>query len=468
MTDQRRDLLDKLKAIETTASPVRLGTRPSRRDGDRARARPVRGRHQRQADADVRLQQLPRPDARAGGRGRRARRAPASTAPARPARARPTARLSLHEDLEREFADWFGKRHALIFSTGYQANLSVIGGLCGADDIILIDSDSHASIYDATRHTAVAGRRLPPQLAGKPAQEARAPAGRPAQPAGRRRRALFDPRRRGAAPRDRRGVPRLRRVSAGRRSALARHVRSRPASAAPRRRASSTEVDFIVGTFSKSLAGVGGVCVSDHAELRALHFLARAYVFTASGSPANVASVRAAVRVIREHPELRDRLWANVRQISRRSAEARLPHRPDRVADRADLHRRGRTHDCAVAGTARRGALREPDRAARLPAGRVRAAGELLGRAHRRAHHARARHLRARGRRRRASPSDGRTRLRRLPRIRQIQPSRRYQAAVCATPSRRSSAATTPRCVAQPIDATDKSLSRQLDHTASD
>src|SRR5919197_5540653 len=57
--------------------------------------------------------------------------------------------LSLHEDLERDFADWFGKRHAIIFSTGYQANLSVIGGLCGPADVILIDSDSHASIYDA-------------------------------------------------------------------------------------------------------------------------------------------------------------------------------------------------------------------------------------------------------------------------------------------------------------------------------
>ena len=57
------------------------------------------------------------------------------------------------------------------------------------------------------------------------------------------------------------------------------------------------------------------MCVSDHAELRALHFLARAYVFTASGSPANLASVRAAVRVVREHPELRDRLWSNVRRF---------------------------------------------------------------------------------------------------------------------------------------------------------
>jgi 8-amino-7-oxononanoate synthase len=75
------------------------------------------------------------------------------------------------------------------------------------------------------------------------------------------------------------------------------------------------QADFIVGTFSKSLAGIGGVCVSDHRELRALHFLARAYVFTASGSPANIASVSAAVRVIRQQPELRDRLWANIRQL---------------------------------------------------------------------------------------------------------------------------------------------------------
>src|ERR671931_855046 len=62
--------------------------------------------------------------------------------------------FALHEALERDFAKWFGKRHAIIFSTGYQANLSLIGALCGPDDVILIDSDSHASIYDATRQTA--------------------------------------------------------------------------------------------------------------------------------------------------------------------------------------------------------------------------------------------------------------------------------------------------------------------------
>src|SRR4029450_690188 len=63
------------------------------------------------------------------------------------------------------------------------------------------------------------------------------------------------------------------------------------------------------------LAGIGGVAVSDHPELRVLHFLARAYVFTASGSPSNVASVGAALTIIRQQPELRERLWANIRQL---------------------------------------------------------------------------------------------------------------------------------------------------------
>jgi len=57
------------------------------------------------------------------------------------------------------------------------------------------------------------------------------------------------------------------------------------------------------------------VCVSNHSELRALHFLARAYVFTASGSPSNIAGVSAAVDVVRSHPELRGQLWANVHRL---------------------------------------------------------------------------------------------------------------------------------------------------------
>jgi 8-amino-7-oxononanoate synthase len=222
--------------------------------------------------------------------------------------------LALHEDLEREFAEWYGKRHALIFSTGYQANLSLIGGLCGADDVILIDADSHASIYDATRQTAskvIAFRHNSPESLRRKLERL---------PAGHRNRlvvveGLYSIRGDVAPLREIVDVCRLHGAYL-----LVDEAHSL-GTFGPRGLGCAEDqgvldgVDFVVGTFSKSLAGIGGMCVSNHRELRALHFVARAYVFTASGSPSNIASVRAAIRVIRHHPELRERLWANVRML---------------------------------------------------------------------------------------------------------------------------------------------------------
>ena len=222
--------------------------------------------------------------------------------------------MSLHEDLERAFADWFGKKHALIFSTGYQANLSVIGGLCGPDDVILIDGDSHASIYDATRQTTsqvVAFRHNSPSSLRKKLERL---------PRGQRNRlvvaeGLYSIRGDVAPLRDLVSVAREFDAYVMIDEAHSLGTFGPTGLGCAEDQGVLDQVDFIVGTFSKSLAGIGGVCVSDHQELRALHFLARAYVFTASGAPAMVASVRAAVRVIREHPELRDRLWSNIREL---------------------------------------------------------------------------------------------------------------------------------------------------------
>jgi 8-amino-7-oxononanoate synthase len=222
--------------------------------------------------------------------------------------------LALHEELEREFADWFGKRHAIIFSTGYQANLSLIGGLCGPDDVILIDGDSHASIYDATRQTAaqvVAFRHNSPESLRKKLERL---------PKGPRNRLVVVE----GLYSIRGDVAPLVEISAVCRAygayllvdeAHSLGTYGRTGLGCAEDQGVLDQVDFVVGTFSKSLAGIGGVCVSNHPELRALHFLARAYVFTASGSPSNIASVRAAVRVVREHPELRDQLWSNVRHL---------------------------------------------------------------------------------------------------------------------------------------------------------
>ena len=75
------------------------------------------------------------------------------------------------------------------------------------------------------------------------------------------------------------------------------------------------DVDFVVGTFSKSLGGVGGFGASSHPKFDVLRFCARPYMYTASASPATVASVAEAIRIIERKPKLRKRLWANAQQL---------------------------------------------------------------------------------------------------------------------------------------------------------
>jgi 8-amino-7-oxononanoate synthase len=75
------------------------------------------------------------------------------------------------------------------------------------------------------------------------------------------------------------------------------------------------DVDFVVGTFSKSLGATGGYCVSNHAELEAIRFAIRSYIFTASPSPSVIASTRVALRLLQERPELRERLWENAHRL---------------------------------------------------------------------------------------------------------------------------------------------------------
>ena len=222
--------------------------------------------------------------------------------------------LGIHEELERQFADWFGKRQAIIFSTGYQANLSLIGGLCGPGDVILIDSDSHASIYDATRQTAsqvIAFRHNSPDSLRRKLERL--------GPSDRNRlvvvEGLYSIRGDVAPLRDVVAVSKAHGAYLLVDEAHSLGTYGPSGLGCAEDQGVLDQVDFVVGTFSKSLAGIGGVCVSDHRELRALHFLARAYVFTASGSPSNIASVGAAVRVIRRQPEMRERLWANIRQL---------------------------------------------------------------------------------------------------------------------------------------------------------
>ena len=221
--------------------------------------------------------------------------------------------LAVHRDLESELAGFYGKRQAMVFTTGYQANLGIIAGLCGPDDVVVLDVESHASIYDGAR---LSGARIFAFRHNSPADLRRKLA---IQPHGGRCLVVVE----GLYSIGGDVAP-LEEIVAACREAGAFLVVDEAHSfgAYGARGLGCAEaqgvlenVDFVVGTFSKTLAGVGGFCVSDHTALKALHFTARAYVFTASGSPSNIAGVQAALAIVRSDPSYRHRLWENVRRV---------------------------------------------------------------------------------------------------------------------------------------------------------
>ncbi|MEQ1728388.1 MAG: aminotransferase class I/II-fold pyridoxal phosphate-dependent enzyme [Vicinamibacterales bacterium] len=218
-----------------------------------------------------------------------------------------------HRQLEEAFARAYGKAHGMVFTTGYQANLGVIYGLCTTGDTIVLDLESHASIYDGAR---LSGAQMfafrhnsPSDLARKLARIEN------------RSNCLVIAEGLYSISGD---VGPLRELSAACREAGVYFMVDEAHSFGVygERGLGCTEeqgvldsVDFVVGTFSKALAGVGGYAVSNHDALRLLHFASRPYVFTASGSPANIAGVQKALEVLLADRSLKTRLWDNVRHV---------------------------------------------------------------------------------------------------------------------------------------------------------
>ena len=225
-----------------------------------------------------------------------------------------------HVALEHELADFFGCRGTIVFSTGYVANLGVLAALAGPEDVILLDGDCHASIYDGCRlggadvirfrHNDVNDLEKRLKRLGERTENAlilvegiysmlgdRAP--------------LADI----AAVKNKYGAYLLvdEAHSVG---VLGENGRGLAEEAGV-----EDSVDFIVGTFSKSLGAIGGYCASNHPELELIRYASRPYIFTASPSPSIIASTRAALVAMRARPELRQRLWDNARRLYQRLQE---------------------------------------------------------------------------------------------------------------------------------------------------
>jgi 8-amino-7-oxononanoate synthase len=220
--------------------------------------------------------------------------------------------LDIHVELEEKLAKFFRKDAALTFSTGYMTNLGIISSLAGKDDVVVIDKLDHASIIDACRlsfaeikkfkHNDMNSLEFVLQECGdrgklvvvdgvysmegdiaplpdivKLCKKYGA-------------RLMVD---------DAHGIGVLGETGRG----TAEHFRV------------EKDVDIIMGTYSKSLASIGGFAVADEEVIHYMKHHARPLIFSASPPPASVAAVIAALEIIAEEPDRRERLWHNTNKM---------------------------------------------------------------------------------------------------------------------------------------------------------
>ena len=225
-----------------------------------------------------------------------------------------------HKAVEEALKEFYGMDHAMVFSTGYQANLGIISTIAGKGDYIVLDIDSHASIWDGCKmgdaevvpfkHNDIEAldKRLGriPEGAGKlvvlegvysmlgdiaPLKEMIAVAKKhgamvlvdEAHSMG-----FIGPNGRGVAE----------------------------------DQGCLDDVDFVIGTFSKSVGTVGGFCVSNHPKFEILRLVCRPYVFTASLPPSVVATACTSIRKLMHAGNKRAHLWENSKVLHKGLTEA--------------------------------------------------------------------------------------------------------------------------------------------------
>ncbi len=221
--------------------------------------------------------------------------------------------LDLHERLEAELAEFMGKEACLVFSTGYQANLGVISGLIGRGDVVFLDKLDHASIVDGAKmshgeterfnHGDLANleRRLQRQEDGTGTM------------------IVVD----GvySMEGDIADLPNLVKIAQKYGSALvvddahSLGVLGPKGDGTAAHHRMTDDVDIIAGTFSKSLASIGGFAAGSENVIHYLKHHSRPLIFTAALPPANTAGVLAALNVMRREPDRRAKLWENTKRL---------------------------------------------------------------------------------------------------------------------------------------------------------
>ncbi len=221
--------------------------------------------------------------------------------------------LDIHRELEEELADLVGKPKALVFSTGFHANSGTISVLVGKSDYVITDKLDHASIIDGCRLSL--GKKM--RFRHNDMDDLRSVLER--IPLDKKKLIVVDgvfsmegdiarlPAIAGLCSEydaeimvdDAHGIGVLGRNGAG----TSDHF------------GLSGDVKIIMGTFSKSLASLGGFIASDDDTIEFLMHNSRTLMFSASISPSNVAAAQAALTIMKREPERIEQLWENTHRM---------------------------------------------------------------------------------------------------------------------------------------------------------
>ncbi|MBE8713619.1 serine palmitoyltransferase [Sphingobacterium hungaricum] len=217
--------------------------------------------------------------------------------------------LDIHVELEEKLAAFVGKESAILFSTGFQSNLGPLSCITGRNDYILLDERNHASIIDGSRlsfskvikyaHNDI--QDLRDKLSRIPEDSFKLIATD----------GIF------SMEGDIVDLPELIKVANEFDAAVM--VDDAHSLGVIGERGAGTashfgvtdQTDMIMGTFSKSLASLGGFVAADKSTIEYLKHKARSLMFSASMTPASVASTLKALEIIENEPEHIEKLWAN-------------------------------------------------------------------------------------------------------------------------------------------------------------
>lgn len=220
-----------------------------------------------------------------------------------------------HTDLEQALAEHFGMPSCIVFTTGYQTNLAAISGLAGDKDVIFMDADAHACIIDGSRLTnasTIRFRHNNPEDLDKRLRRQGEIEGGNALVVIEGMYSMFGD----IAPVDEfLDVTHRHGGYLFIDEAHSYGVFGPTGCGIAEEQGVLDQVDFISGTFSKSLASVGGFCASKHPEFEITRKVMRPYMFTASATPANICAARVAVEKVKKGAHLRENLKARAQQL---------------------------------------------------------------------------------------------------------------------------------------------------------